>query len=296
MPSKTTSRSNVKQALKLGYTTLQTANISSAWLDAEIIMATILKKDRAFVLGHEDYPLTTVQLTKFHKLIKRRQKHEPLAYLIGHKEFYGLDFKVTKATLVPRPESELIIDEVLKAIDPKKENLIIDIGTGSGCLILTLLHELQKKGNTPNAIAVDISKKALAVAAHNAQKLQTKNISFLKSNLLSSIIKKPHLLKNSTQVIMLANLPYLTKAEIRKEKSISQEPQLALDGGRNGLALYHLLSQQIKVLKKNKKIDILLVSEINPWQENNFKKIWPDNTLFKKDLRGETRIGITHCQ
>ena len=296
MPSKTTSRSNVKQALKLGYTTLQTTNISSAWLDAEIIMATILKKDRAFVLGHEDYPLTTVQLTKFQKLIKRRQKHEPLAYLIGHKEFYGLDFKVTKATLVPRPESELIIDEALKAVNPKKENLIIDIGTGSGCLILTLLHELEKKGYSPNAIAVDISKKALEVATHNAKKLQTKNITFLKSNLLSSIIKKPNLLKNCTQLIMLANLPYLTKAEIRKEKSISQEPQLALDGGRNGLALYRVLSQQIKVLKNNKKIDILLVSEINPWQENNFKKIWPDNTLFKTDVRGETRIGITHFQ
>lgn len=292
MPSKTTSRPLVKQALKQGYTTLQQANISSAWLDAEIIMATILKKDRAFILSHEDYPLTTSQVRKFKNFIKRRKNYEPIAYLTSHKEFYGLEFKVTKDTLVPRPESELMVEEVLKAFNSKKKTLIIDIGTGTGCLILSLLHELNKNGHETKGLALDISKKALTVAKQNAKKLNIQNITFLHSNLLSTILKKPILFKQAKHIIILANLPYLTPQEIKKEKSISREPILALDGGKNGLELYEKLAQQINLLRQDFPIPITIICEINPRQKKLFEKIWSQPADFKVDLAKKVRIGL----
>lgn len=159
-------------------------------------------------------------------------------------------------------------------------------------MILTLLHELQKKDQTPNALAIDISKKALQVAKHNAKKLQTKNITFIKSNLLTLILKKPKLLKDSKQLIILANLPYLTKKEINKEKSISREPRQALDGGKDGLHLYRELSIQLISLQKIKPFEVTLLCEINPHQRTGIHKIWKKNILFKKDFSNKIRVGV----
>ncbi|HRH33399.1 MAG TPA: methyltransferase domain-containing protein, partial [bacterium] len=170
--------------------------------------------------------------------------------------------------------------------------LIIDIRTGTGCLILSLLHELNKNGHEIKGLALDISKKALTVAKQNAKKLNIQNITFLHSNLLSTILKKPILFKQAKHIIILANLPYLTPQEIKKEKSISREPILALDGGKNGLELYEKLAQQINLLRQDFPIPITIICEINPRQKKLFEKIWSQPANFKVDLAKKVRIGL----
>lgn len=291
MPSKTTSRLSIKQALNNAYQTLKSTS-TSAWLDAEILLSFVLNKDRSYILAHSENLLTISQEKILEKSINRRLNHEPIAYITGHKEFYGLDFKVTKNVLVPRPESELMIDEALKIINPQKNTLVIDIGTGSGCLIITLLHELKKKKIQFKGIALDISSKALTVAKQNAKQLKVTKVDFLKSDLLSAILKKPSLIKKATQIIILANLPYVTPQEIKKEKSISKEPKLALDGGKDGLVLYRELKKQLTSSKELSRASLTMLCEINPHQSSTFRKIWQERVIFKKDMSGKIRVGI----
>ena len=294
MPSKNTLQNNVKLVLEQGFHILSKAEISSAWLDTEIILATVLHKERSFVIAHPEYILTKSQLEKFQTLIKRRKNHEPIAYLTGKKEFYGLEFVITKDTLVPRPESELIIDEAKKLITPKNNTLIIDVGTGSGCLIISLLHELSKQHIKPQGIALDISNKALVIAKRNAKKNKIVNINFLQSNLLLTLIKKPSLIKKVDHIIILANLPYLTATEIKLEKSISQEPRLALYGGRDGLKLYQELYTQLNKLKAiiSGHVNTTVLCEINAHQKKGLQKIWPKKIQYIKDITGKVRLGI----
>ena len=175
MPSKITS---INLALKQAASKLLKVKIDSAWLDAELLLAFALGKDRSFVLAHEEKTLTKIQNKKFDSLIKQRLKFVPLAHLLGYKEFFGLKFKINKNTLVPRPESELLVETALELSD--NNSLIIDIGTGSGCLIISVIKNTGNKG-----IALDISNQALAVAKQNAKSLKVNNkIKFIKSNLL----------------------------------------------------------------------------------------------------------------
>ncbi len=263
-----------RTALKLAALQLLNAGIESAWLDAELILAFVIKKTRAELLAHDELKLTKSQLTSFKALINQRLTYIPLAYILGYKEFYGLKFKVTKDTLVPRPESELMVEEAIKLAT--KDSIIVDIGTGSGCLICSVIKNTGAKG-----YGLDISNKALAVAKQNAKNLKVnKKTKFIKSNLLSNLkIKK---IKN---LIILANLPYLNKQEM-KEKSISREPKTALYGGTDGLVYYKKLAKQLKAYS-----NYSLLCEINPGQKNGFKKIFP-KAEFKKDLSGKIRLAI----
>ena len=125
----------IQQSLAWATIKLQRKNIPSATLDADILLSHTLNKDKAFIYAHPNHSLTQNQVTKFKKLINHRAKGEPVAYLIGHKEFYKLNFMVNKNVLIPRPETELLVDEVLKN---KKIKTIADIGTGSGCIAIAL--------------------------------------------------------------------------------------------------------------------------------------------------------------
>ncbi len=284
MPSKTISallaplkRWPRKAALKQATGFLAEAGIDSAWLDSELLLAFAIGTSRADVLTHDEKIITAAQARRFFALIKQRSRHTPLAYLTGHKEFYGLDFKVTKDTLVPRPESELMVDEALAAID--KQTVLIDIGTGSGCLIISTLKRSPIK--PAEAIAVDISKKALAVAKQNARRHElSKRIAFKKSDLLSALS-----FNRKTPLLILANLPYLTPEQM-KETSIKHEPKSALAAGRDGLLYYRRLAKQLKVI-----LNYTLLCEINPGQRNGFKKIFP-TAVFKEDLSGKARLAI----
>ena len=304
---------SLEQALSYGINELREAKINSARLDAEILLGFVLGFNREKVLLNYELRIKNYEWEKFKKLVKMRSKHWPIAYLTGSKEFYGIDFLINKNVLVPRPETELLVEEVLKyttspamprqiggllpspinrrGTSPipnrrKGEVKILEIGTGSGCIALTLAKYLPKTKIT----AVDISKKALVVACGNRRNLKTKNVKLLKSNLLEKVKNKPD--------IIVANLPYLNWKEL-KEASISKEPKLALYGGKDGLGIYKKLLQQIKIKFIDNHSQLAVFFEINPSQKNKIikiiKNIFPSAKIeVKKDLAGRDRVVIVH--
>jgi release factor glutamine methyltransferase len=264
-------------------------------LEAELLLAFLITKPREFIIVHEKDVLALAIIKKFKAAERKRLLNFPLAYLTGRKEFYGLDFKVNKNVLVPRPETETLVEMILNYARQKKNGLdFLDIGTGSGAIIISVASELAKQSelifNNSSFLGLDISKLALSVARQNA-KLHNlnKKIAFLESNLLSNLPTK--ILKGSNLMIA-ANLPYLTKEQIKNEPSISREPKLALDGGPDGLKYYHALFKQ---LKKISFASLLLICEIDPGQAKTIKlsaqKIWPGARLkIIKDLRPQSRF------
>ncbi|MFA6393790.1 MAG: peptide chain release factor N(5)-glutamine methyltransferase [Patescibacteria group bacterium] len=277
----------------------------------ELILAHILNKSREWVLTHPEVKLTRSQARSYRLYVARRQKGEPLAYILGHKGFYGLDFIVNKNVLVPRPETELIIDYVTHNIKHETSDniVIIDIGTGSGCIIITLAKLLNRKsqiapartlqaGGNRKFIATDISKPALFVARKNAKQHGVdKQIKFLHGNLLEpalSEIKKNKLEIGNWKLEILCNLPYLTPAQIKNSPSIKHEPRLALAAGRDGLKYYRELFKQIKSLRVTR-YALRVLCEIDPRQKQKItalaKKFFPRSRLqIKKDLRGHSRL------
>jgi release factor glutamine methyltransferase len=289
MPSKTTLPLDVKQALKQAVLTFKQKKLTSTWLDAEVLLAYVLKKDRAFIISHGEKLLTTSHIKRFNTLVKLRANNYPLAYIIGNKEFYGLSFFVTPVVLVPRPESELLVELALETYTKNPASTILDLGTGSGCLIISLLKQLTLK---PKAFAIDISPSALLVAKKNAQKNKVKNISFIQSDLLTTFLKKKNVLKKSKQLIIFANLPYVPLEIIKKEPSIKREPRLALAGGKDGLDVYRRLAPQAYKLHKETNLPITILCEINPNQKKSFQAIWKEKIIFIKDISQKTRVGI----
>jgi release factor glutamine methyltransferase len=247
------------------------------------LMALALHKNIEYIYKNPDKQINRSNILTFKKLLNKRLANWSLAKLKGYKEFFGLKFIVSSHTLIPRPDSELIVEEVLKNTNSPaggKQN-ILDIGTGSGALILAIA-----KNNKHSATytASDISIGALATARTNARKLGLKQkITFIKSNLLNSITGKFD--------IIVANLPYLNPQQM-KEPSIKKEPRIALLSGLDGLDHYKkLLSQLPKHL--NKKYLVLL--EIDPSQKEAIKKEIINNLpqakiTFIKDLAANIRV------
>lgn len=196
-------------------------------LDAEVLLSFVLKKDKTFLFAYPEKILAKKQIKAFKKLITRRARRWPVSYLTGEKEFYGYKFKITPDTLAPRPLTEEIVSLALKFIKTQNKPLAIaDIGTGSACIVISLIKELQKHRSLKGwqFFATDISKKALKIASQNARHHQvSKYIKFHQGNLLKPLAK--------TKIdLLLVNLPYLTKKDFKKEKSIQKEPRLALIG------------------------------------------------------------------
>jgi len=229
---------------------LSQANISTARLDAEVILAAQLNQNRTYLHAHPEFILTDDSLLTLNNLIEQRLKHIPIAYLLGYKEFYGREFQVTNDTLIPRPESETII-EILKKIDennPRNQTLV-DVGTGSGCLGITAKLEC------PNldVIVSDVSKKALAVAGQNAQELSA-SITIVQSSLLDNINQKIN--------TVIANLPYVDKSWERSPET-DHEPALALFADDDGKALIKKLITQASTKIA---IDGFIIIEADPEQ------------------------------
>ncbi len=292
MPSKTTLPLDVRQALKQAVLIFKQKKLTSNWLDAEVLLAYVLKKDRAYVVSHSEQNLTYSQVTKFNRFVTLRAQHYPVAYLLGKKEFYGLNFFVTPVVLVPRPESEQLVTIALESYKKNPDSTIIDLGTGSGCLVISLLAQINNTFKQPKAIAIDISTSALQIAKKNSKQNHTSSIRFIQSNLLSIFLKKPKLISKSKHLLILANLPYVPLKIIKKESSISREPRLALAGGKDGLDIYRRLAQQVYKLQKQTPVSMTILCEINPEQKISFQTIWKEKVIFKKDLSQKTRIGV----
>lgn len=273
-------------------------------IDLDVLIGYVTKKSREFILSHPEFNLTTLQTEKLAPLIERRTKNEPLAHILGTKEFYGLNFKVNKHTLIPRPETELIIDMALEEIFNIQHPIlnIIDIGTGSGNIIISITNQLKL---TPyqllatNYFAIDISKEALKIAKKNARANSlSKKIKFLHGNLLKPLIKNyPKLSQQKATLIILANLPYLSK-EIYNNcpPTVKKyEPRSALFSPQDGLSHYEKLLRQIKSASLEKNNEIILFFEISPEQKkiiaSIIKKHFPQARIkFQKDLAQKWRI------
>ncbi|MDD5626625.1 MAG: peptide chain release factor N(5)-glutamine methyltransferase [Patescibacteria group bacterium] len=266
--------------------------IPSAPLEAEILLSSVLRKKREYLLARPGDAIILSQSQKYQALISRRVKGEPAAYLTHHKEFYGLDFYVNKNTLIPRPESELIIEEVKKITASCAKPIIIDVGTGSGCLAITLAHSIPRA----TVYATDLSPKALSVARRNAR-LHKVTIKFLQGDLISPLPSCVWQLPSKK--IIIANLPYLSEKyrEDIRDTSLKYEPKAALWGGKDGLKYYRQLFQQIQTRIRNQESGIRIFAEINPEQVNKIERIIRKyfvhtDIKIKKDLAGLDRVVV----
>jgi len=263
-------------------------------LETEILVSFLLKKEREFLLTHPETRVTAAVFKSFRALAKKRLQNWPIAYLTGHKEFYGRDFKVSPAVLVPRPETELMVEEVLAAAQAGAD-LIVDVGTGSGAIIVSVADELRRLAPTRyeniDFAAVDISPAALKIAKANAKRYSLP-IRFYQGDLLAPL--KLNMKKPLGHLVIAANLPYLTPAQTKGSPSIKREPRLALDGGADGLKYYKKLFQQILEAELTT-ADISIFCEINPGQRNAgmklAKKYFPAAKIeAKKDLAKKYRL------
>jgi len=219
----------VGEFLQINTTALQQAGIATARLDCLVLLEEALRVGRSHLLAHPETELTTAQLASLSSHIAERAQHQPLAYIRGKAEFYGRTFMVNDAVLVPRPETEAIID-LLKELPLTKGAHIADIGTGSGCLAITAALELPNSHVT----GYDISPEALKIAQANAQNLGAL-VDFQISDLLQSVLP---------QDVLLANLPYVPN-HFPVNKAATHEPNLALFSGVDGLDHYKVFWQQI---------------------------------------------------
>ncbi len=271
-------------------------------IDAEILLSFVLNKNKSFLYTYPDRELNKQVLKTYSNYIKKRLKGYSVAVITGFKYFYSLKFIVNKNVLIPRPETELMVDEALSILKKYKKNIaLIDLGTGSGCIPISILKNI-KITNNLKCFAIDISKKALETAQKNAKKHRLENlINFLKGNLLKPIISTKFSIANC-QFLITANLPYLTKKQIDNSPSIQKEPVLALDGGRNGMDYYIELFEQIKLLQENyKPKSITILAEIDHTQVKIFKKeinrLLPSTKIkIIKDLGGYKRLIVLSIQ
>jgi release factor glutamine methyltransferase len=252
-------------------------------LDLELLKAHAINKPKEFLYSHPEYHLSIWENLKLKYFVFLRERGYSVAAITKHKEFYGLDFFVNKHVLIPRPDTELMVTEVISEIKKTNEKItLVDVGTGSGCISISTLKNLSEQIRT---YAIDISRQALKVAKKNARTHDV-NINFFQGNLLEPILKKI-----SGKIIVTANLPYLTEQQFQNEPTIAREPKNALVAASNGLALYEELLQQIK----NYNLNAVIFLEIDPSQTEAITKLisqyLPESKIeIKKDLGGLDRL------
>lgn len=227
----------VKTSLYSASQRLQAAGCDTPFLDAEILLAHVLNQTRTWLAGHRDAGLTAAQFELFSKYVTEREQRKPVAYIVGHKEFFGLDFTVSPEVLIPRPETELLVEKAIQALADKASPTIADVGTGSGCIAIALACHLPRA----TIEAIDISTTALNVARRNAARHHVANrINFSTGNLLTPL-KKP-------VDLIISNPPYVNRDYLCASTTMPEvrqfEPRLALDGGNTGLeVIQELLAQ-----------------------------------------------------
>ncbi len=260
---------------------LENKNFDSPLLDCKILLSNILNIKVGDLVFYYQKQLDSEKFDKFKNMIQRRLNNEPVSKIINNKYFWDYNFYVDKNVLDPRPDSESIIELILEDYKNDEKLNILDLGSGSGCLIITLLKIFKNS----NGLAIDISDKALEIVKKNAELLNIKNLDILKSNWNDEISGKFD--------IIISNPPYIETNEINNlSKDVkSFDPLLALDGGFDGLDCYRYIAKNIK---KNCKKNTKLYFEIGKGQETDVKNIFLNKgfKLFKtgKDLAGIERV------
>lgn len=318
----------LKQALLHGYQQLQNTS-KTPHLDTEVLLASTLNKKKEFLFTHPEYKLSSKEWKIYENSVAERKKHRPIAYITKKKDFFGLSFFIDERVLIPRPETEIIVESILSTLKPllhapsntlpsmqqgllkSKEKyatpiLFLDVGTGGGCIPVSVMHMLQKKERQKiTCVGIDIDQNALKVAKKNIGSFQLQEtIRLVHGDLLSPTLNNPpkrlkkHL--QSTHLILSANLPYLPRSiyEQCPDDVLKFEPSQALLGGDDGLLLYRPLLHQIaQFLKKYPPSTFHAFFEIEPLCANTLipmsKHLFPQCSVStKKDLFHQKRFLI----
>ena len=263
---------NIEIAIKNAFKELKKNNINSALLDSELLLSKVIKKDRKFILSNPEKKINRDDQNSFNDLIVKRSKGKPLAYLTGIKSFWKYDFKINEKVLIPRPDTEIIIEQVLDIYKNKNNVNFLEVGIGSGCIGLSILKE--KKSFT--ATGVDLSQDCIKICRYNANKLGVSDrIKLLKSDVDNLIFRKYD--------FIVSNPPYIKKFDLNKlEREVKNyEPKLALDGGLDGLSVIRkVIKKSSDLLKTNGK----LILEIGYDQRVPVKKMLNKNNFYINNI------------
>lgn len=259
---------NIENILNKGINILQKNKTANPQLDSEILLSNSIKRDKKHIILNPKEILNSEQLEKFNSLIERRKKGEPIAYLINKKEFWKDEFFVNKDVLIPRPDSELIIEQVLKIYSKDVQLQVLDIGTGSGCILLSILKERSNFYGT----GIDISKKSINVSKFNAKQLNlTNRVKFFHSSVDN--------FNNGKYDMIVSNPPYIEQLSLKylEKDVVNFEPKLALSGGFDGFSKIRKVINKASILiKKNGKF----ILEIGFNQKNKVIKILKEEGFY----------------
>ena len=276
---------NIFEAIKKGDAILRESGIKSYKIDSEILMSRVIKKNRADIILNSKTELSQKDYNLYENLIIQRSKQKPIAHLTGKKEFWKYEFSVTKDVLIPRPDTEIIVEKTLKLTKNKNKLKVLEIGIGSGCILLSVLKERKSFYGT----GIDISKKTIEICKINCKNLGlSSRVKLLKTDIDNFRYGKYDLI--------ISNPPYIKKFDLKYlEKEVSfYEPKPALDGGLDGLSeLKKVILNSSKLIRRNGK----LVLEIAFDQAESVKSILKQNEFYIneiiKDLSKKNRCIIS---
>ncbi len=234
---------NLNEAIKKGFLFLKKKDVISAQLDAELLLSKVIRKDKKYLVLNNNEILNQKKIDNYNYLLKSRSLGKPIAYLLNKKDFWKNEFYVTSDVLVPRPDTEIVVEEILSMTKFKNKINFLDIGAGSGCIILSILKEKIKF----NGVALDISNKSLEICRINAKILNVSNrIKFFKSDIDNFNYGKYDLIVSNPPYIKSLDLKYL-------EKDVKVfEPKLALNGGIDGLSVIKkVINKTARLIKRN---------------------------------------------
>ena len=244
---------DIFSALKKADKYLKINNIKSSRLDSEILLSKAINQDRKYIILNPKKKLSNKVFSCFKKLISQRSKGTPIAYLLEKKEFWKYEFKITENVLIPRPDTELIIEEALKVSKNKLKLKVLDIGVGSGCIILSILKERKDF----NGVGIDISQKSIGLSKLNSKNLGVQNrVKFIKTDIDN--------FNHGKYDLVISNPPYIKKLDLKYlEKDIIKfEPKLALDGGLDGISeISSVINKSSELIKKNGKFLLEIASD-----------------------------------
>ena len=277
------SEHNLKTVLAAAVQRLASAGCATPRLDAEVLLAQVLGQERAWLHTHWLNQLTPAQIDHFSKLLTRRERREPVPYIVGRKAFFALDFLVNRHVLIPRPETEQLVETVIELAESRPSPAVADIGTGSGCIAVALAKQLPQA----SIVAVDLSGPALAVAHKNrAYHHTTRQITFVLGDLLLPL--------TGPFDFIVSNPPYVSQAELRTAMPEvgHYEPQLALAAGADGFNVIRRLLPQAKTkLKPGGALLIEIGANQGQAGRSLAKQIFPEGKIIlKKDLVGLDRV------
>jgi release factor glutamine methyltransferase len=262
----------LETAIKIATTDLNKNKISSSLLDSEILMSKVINKDRGFVILNPKEEIKKNNYSYFRQLVHERSKGKPIAYLTGKKHFWKYEFDITENVLIPRPDTEIIVEQVLNMFKNKNKISFLDIGVGSGCILLSILKEKKNYLGT----GIDMSSECVKLTKINANKFGVKNrVKIFKSDVDNFNLGKYDLI--------ISNPPYIKKLDLKylDKDVINFEPKLALDGGLEGISeIRKVINKSSELIKKKGK----LILEIAFDQKNEVKKLLKNKGFYINNI------------